>query len=230
MAVLRYQRLRVPSDLDHHAVQCFARACQLAAGALLEPSDAVDVFTQLHTALGACPDNLCTLRLTMLAWVLVGLARRFFSWHPRVRLTSGEVAASHRRVAQALFHVVDLHTSPSLRLRDIARRVGVGPAYLSDVMNRQSGRPYVAHLQAIRILRAAVLLSDGHHTIKAVACRCGYRHSSHLNRHFRATFHTTPTQFRRLLGAKTVERMDFGRSSRLEASDKHSVYCAPRTS
>jgi len=210
----RHQLLGEPSELDQHAVRCFARACQLVAGALLEPSDPVDVFTQLHTVLGACPESLGTLRLPMVAWVVVGLAREFFSWHARVRLTSGEVAASHRRVIKALFCVVDLHTTHSLSLRDIARRLCVGPAHLSHVVNRQSGRPYFAHLQAIRVLRAAVVLSDRHHTIKTVACRCGYRHASHLSRHFRAIFHTTPTQFRRILDAKTAERSDFGRNPR----------------
>ncbi|MFO1500950.1 MAG: helix-turn-helix transcriptional regulator [Verrucomicrobiota bacterium] len=56
------------------------------------------------------------------------------------------------------------------------------------------GQPPQAWLDQQRLVKCLDLLQDGKH-LKEIAAELGYSHSSHLIRHFKREFGTTPMQF-----------------------------------
>jgi AraC family transcriptional regulator len=85
--------------------------------------------------------------------------------------------------------------SNTVRLMDVARAVGVSPAYLTDVFRRVEGLPVHRYLNNLRLARALV---DLPHTddLTALALNLGFSSHSHFSYAFRRAFGATPSQFR----------------------------------
>jgi AraC-like DNA-binding protein len=211
----RHLQMPSPSDLDMHGAFCFARACQLAAGAFVAPTDPLQVFASVHGAIAACPD-LSELYMADVAVALVGLGAALFAWAAgRVpHVASNSLRPPARHVAATLECILSKHAQPSLSLRRIAAELRTSESHLSSTLKRVSGRGYFAHLHAVRLLRALPLLADWHESIAAIARRCGYSRPFQLNRQFRIVMNTTPSRFRRLLDARRTGCPDSRRNSR----------------
>jgi AraC-like DNA-binding protein len=195
--------MRTPTGAEAHAVQWFARECQIAAGVFVDPADSIEALNAVYAAVSAAPEASAALMFPV-ALALVGLARSLLQWSRRCESSTDQSGkpSAHERSAQALDLVVVLHTRQSLTLRDIAAQLRIGDAHLCAVLKRTSGRGFLGHLHTIRVLHAIVLLAETDLTIKATARRCGYHHGPQLNRHFRKIVHTTPTRFRRRVNAR----------------------------
>ncbi|MEO8076634.1 MAG: helix-turn-helix transcriptional regulator, partial [Acidobacteriota bacterium] len=87
------------------------------------------------------------------------------------------------------------YTDPSASLESLAGRVGVSAGHLGRVLKRGTGRGFRAHLTRLRTRHAAGLLR-GRLTVKQVAIAVGYLSTGELDRHFRATFGATPSEYR----------------------------------
>jgi AraC-like DNA-binding protein len=87
------------------------------------------------------------------------------------------------------------YTDPTASLASIAARVGVSPGHLGRVLKRDTGRGFRGHLTRLRTRRAAGLLR-GRMTVKEVAAAVGYLSTGELDRHFRAAFGATPSEYR----------------------------------
>jgi AraC-like DNA-binding protein len=87
------------------------------------------------------------------------------------------------------------YTDPAASLASVAARVGVSPGHLGRVLKRGTGRGFRAHLTRLRTRHAAGLLR-GRMTVKEVASAVGYLSTGELDRHFRAAFGATPSEYR----------------------------------
>jgi AraC-like DNA-binding protein len=206
--------MRRPTGADAHAVQWFARECQIAAGVFVDPADSLEVLEAVHRALAACPDTLSAIYMSRIVVPLVGTCRQAvrFSRRPLSAEPAGRPSA-RRRAAQVLDRVLALHSQPSLTLRQIAATLGRREQYLSQALNDVSRRKFTDHLNAIRLLHAVALLADTRDTVDSVALECGYACPEQLNRVFRNRLHVTPTRLRRLLDVENARRTKLQRNS-----------------
>jgi AraC-like DNA-binding protein len=91
---------------------------------------------------------------------------------------------------------VEGHVSSALRLRDVARAVGISPAYLTDVFRRVEGLPLHKYIVQLRLARAVFELPHAN-DLATLAYELGFSSHSHFAVAFRTAFGCTPSQFRR---------------------------------
>jgi AraC-like DNA-binding protein len=94
---------------------------------------------------------------------------------------------------------------PPVGLVALARRLAVSPAYLSDAFRRAEGLPLVRYQLRLRLCRALTALADTD-DLTALALELGFSSHSHFTTAFRMTMGQTPSQMRRELRARTIQR------------------------
>lgn len=111
------------------------------------------------------------------------------------------IEQSHRTtlsgaVAAALTHIQE-HLSEDLSREDVARKAGVSPGHLSQLLKERTGRSFVEWLREARIREACRLLADPDKTLAEIAADCGFCDQSYFTHVFRRIRGTTPRQYRR---------------------------------
>jgi AraC-like DNA-binding protein len=82
------------------------------------------------------------------------------------------------------------------RLSTVADAVGVSRTHLSHSINSVCGAPLILHVRALRILKAATLLTKSRPKTSEIASALGYAHTTGLDREFRIWLHMSPCEFR----------------------------------
>jgi AraC family transcriptional regulator len=85
----------------------------------------------------------------------------------------------------------------SLPLDRLAAAVNVSPGHLSRLTRTAFGVGPVAAVEAVRLHRAAALLTRSNLTVGQVAAACGFASPFYFSRRFRAAFGRPPTAYRR---------------------------------
>jgi AraC-like DNA-binding protein len=85
---------------------------------------------------------------------------------------------------------------PPIGLTELARRLSVSPAYLTDAFRRAEGLPLVRYQLRLRLVRALAEL-PGCSDLTALALDLGFSSHSHFSTAFRATMGLTPSEYRR---------------------------------
>jgi AraC-like DNA-binding protein/ligand-binding sensor protein len=91
---------------------------------------------------------------------------------------------------------IRLHFREPLRLRDVARRAYLSPAYFSHVFHKSTAACFSEYLQGVRIAESAKLLRTTGRSITDIACSVGFNNISHFNRVFRKQIGCSPSQYR----------------------------------
>ncbi|MBZ0269880.1 helix-turn-helix domain-containing protein [bacterium] len=89
----------------------------------------------------------------------------------------------------------------SLKLRNVAARLGVSPHHLSQVINRDLGRNFFDFVNDYRVEEAKRLLADPtkrNLTVLAIGFEAGFNNKASFNTAFRKFTETTPSAFREL--------------------------------
>jgi AraC-like DNA-binding protein len=105
--------------------------------------------------------------------------------------------SASRVVVNAVEQLLEERHSERLRVRDVAREVGVSGSALRAYFAKYLGVSPQARLFEIRLRHAVALLQTSDLTLGAVAARCGFNSASHLSRHVKATLACTPGELRR---------------------------------
>jgi AraC-like DNA-binding protein len=111
---------------------------------------------------------------------------------------SGRGAVAAARLAAALADINRSFTEPGLTLAAVALRQGVSPRYLQRLFE-ESGMPFTARVNELRLQRAFALLSREHNRgrpISEIAWQSGFSNVSHFNRLFRGRFGDSPSGVR----------------------------------
>jgi AraC-like DNA-binding protein len=107
------------------------------------------------------------------------------------------VTAATARLLRRTKEVLESRMTERLRLADIARTVGVSPAYLTDLFSRFEGVSLHQYLTQLRLSRALLELPHAP-DLTALALELGFSSHSHFTFAFRRAFGCTPSAFREL--------------------------------
>jgi AraC-like DNA-binding protein len=108
----------------------------------------------------------------------------------------GRASRATRRLIGRTKEFLEGNLADPLRLADVARAVGVSPAYLTDVFRRVEGVPVHRYLTQLRLAQALVELPHAN-DLTALALGLGFSSHSHFTAVFRRAFDCTPSEFRR---------------------------------
>lgn len=90
------------------------------------------------------------------------------------------------------------HPEQPSTIQTLAREFQISPTALKQGFRRIYGKPVHAYLQQLRLQKAAHLLCTTSETVLTIATRVGYAGTSCFNTAFKAAYHVTPMQYRRM--------------------------------
>jgi AraC-like DNA-binding protein len=125
------------------------------------------------------------------------------------RVTGGMSPWQARR---ALAHV-ESQLERGVRVRDIARVLGLSTAHFARSFKITAGIPPATYVALRRLERAKSLLISSSETLAQVALACGYSDQAHLSHAFRRRVGTSPSLWRQIHGgaARSVKDKIDGR-------------------
>jgi YesN/AraC family two-component response regulator len=95
-----------------------------------------------------------------------------------------------------VFRFIASHYREQISLRDVALTVGYSPAYLTNLMQRETGRTVNSWITEYRMAEARSLLLKADLSVNQVATSVGYLDTCHFIRKFRQVHKTTPKAWR----------------------------------
>jgi AraC family transcriptional regulator len=112
--------------------------------------------------------------------------------------------------------LVSVQTNPErdVSLESLAHEWGYSPSHFHRLFTETVGETPKAHVQRVRLERAAMRVAVGQETIIDIALSVGYKNHETFTRAFRRAFGMTPTAYRRAALIAQKERMDRTRTFR----------------
>jgi len=108
---------------------------------------------------------------------------------PGYPVADSRIAASIKLIEGAL--------EKGVRASDVATKLGLSPSRFGHVFRTQTGLTFRHYVRTTRLARAKLLLRDMRLRVEEVAWRCGYAHTSNLDREFEREFRLSPSDYRR---------------------------------
>ncbi|MBH8553842.1 response regulator [Nostocaceae cyanobacterium CENA357] len=96
-----------------------------------------------------------------------------------------------------VFDFIEANYSQSITLCDVAQAVGYSPAYLTDLVRRQTGKPVNHWIVERRMAAVRTLLLETDQSVNQIAEAVGYQNEGHFYRQFRQYHRTTPQVWRK---------------------------------
>jgi transcriptional regulator GlxA family with amidase domain len=100
------------------------------------------------------------------------------------------------RIAASI-KLVDNALEKGVRLGAVEPWVGLSSSRFGHLFKAQTGLTFRQYVRAARLVRAKLLLRDMRLRVEEVAWRCGYAHTSNLDREFEREFGLSPSNYRR---------------------------------
>jgi YesN/AraC family two-component response regulator len=95
-----------------------------------------------------------------------------------------------------VFRFIEAHYHQSISLSDVAQTAGYSPAYLTNLVQSQTGRTVKQWITERRMAEARKLLVNTAHSVSQVAETVGYADVSYFIRQFRQFHNTSPQAWR----------------------------------
>lgn len=95
-----------------------------------------------------------------------------------------------------VFCFIETNIHRPVSLRDVAGAVGYSPAYLTDLVRRQTGQTINYWITEFRLAKACCLLLETDQTINQIAQAVGYQNVNYFFRQFRRSHGITPQVWR----------------------------------
>ncbi|WP_330179978.1 AraC family transcriptional regulator [Nocardia sp. NBC_01503] len=108
----------------------------------------------------------------------------------------GDLRRSNETVLAEVFDAIEQGFTEPISLRDIARSVGMTPAYLTTLVRRRTGRTVQDWLTERRMTEARRLLSESDLPVNEIARRVGISDPGYFARRFRGEQGMTPRAWR----------------------------------
>ncbi|WP_414543907.1 response regulator [Nostoc sp. CCY0012] len=96
-----------------------------------------------------------------------------------------------------VFEFIEANYYKPVGLTDVAQAVGYSPAYLTDLIKRQTGETVHQWIAKRRMAAACSLLLETNQSIEQIAEAVGYRYAGCFFRQFRISFGMTPQVWRK---------------------------------
>lgn len=114
-------------------------------------------------------------------------------------------AESHpERIVRHLLECVDRNYRQPVTLRGCAVKLGMNPAYLSDLFSRVTGVPFKSYLTRFRLEQAKRLLEDPAQSVSDVAIAVGYAGENRFRIAFKKATGLSPRVWRATMELKTA--------------------------
>ncbi|HHP7232173.1 MAG TPA: response regulator [Xenococcaceae cyanobacterium] len=101
-----------------------------------------------------------------------------------------------------VFQFIEANYNRGISLNDVAQEVGYSPAYLTNLVGKQTGKTIVRWIIERRMVEACHLLQETSDSIENIARKIGYQDACHFSRQFRQYWQTTPQTWRKSVKAK----------------------------
>ncbi|MBI3832363.1 MAG: helix-turn-helix transcriptional regulator [Planctomycetes bacterium] len=128
--------------------------------------------------------------------LLIGLLARVL----QERAAPADLSAPQARRVEAATDAVDLleaRYAERLRMREVARSVGMRPEYMRRVFLHTTGQTPLQYLATVRVQRACLQLADLSRPIREIAAAVGFPDANLFARRFKALVGQSPSAFRR---------------------------------
>jgi transcriptional regulator GlxA family with amidase domain len=104
--------------------------------------------------------------------------------------------AAHPAVGLVIDLIERRYQEPGLCLKTAGDSVRCSASHLGQLLRRQTGLGFTAHLRRCRVRAAQQLLCESTLPLKAIAAECGFATPCQFSRQFAHAVGTTPTGFR----------------------------------
>jgi len=101
-----------------------------------------------------------------------------------------------------VFQFIEAHYHDSINLSDVAQEVGYSPAYLTNLVQAETGFTIKRWIIERRMAQARIYLKNSGQPIRQIAAQVGYNDSSYFTRQFRQFHDVSPQAWRRANGAE----------------------------
>ncbi len=105
-----------------------------------------------------------------------------------------------------VFHFIETNYQQSISLREVAEAVGRSPAYLTDLVRRETGKTVLSWIIERRMAEARRLLVETNHSVEQIAEVVGYFDRRHFSRQFLRLHSATPQTWRRTYQSKSIQQ------------------------
>jgi YesN/AraC family two-component response regulator len=105
------------------------------------------------------------------------------------------ISASNPKLSE-VFRFIEANYHQPIALGDVAQAVGYSPAYLTNLMRRQTGQTVQRWIIDYRMKAALSLLLETDQGVEQIAVKVGYNNAVHFFRQFRQLHGTTPQAWR----------------------------------
>ena len=102
-----------------------------------------------------------------------------------------------RPLLLSVFRFIEEHYQDSISLRDVAEVVGRSPAYLTDLVRRETGKTVLGWIVERRMAEARRLLLETSQSIEHITEAVGYFDRRHFSRQFLRLHGTNPQAWRK---------------------------------
>lgn len=205
------------NDLYQSASKQNAQDARALSQLIEDPSHYAPLCSKLHSMIirsgGHLPETLATLRQMVDSlgyctprWALLkltncllghggditeGVQRWISSLEAKPVLRSGQII-------EALAYI-DAHYAEKLSLPDLANQLFLQSSYLSNLFSKETGSPFIKHLNRIRIENACVFLAQfPDESLESLANRVGFSNPQYFFRVFKSLTDLTPGEFRKI--------------------------------
>lgn len=143
-------------------------------------------------------DKLCNLNLQT--------HKIYFSHHWKILLDYQEPEISdspsewlqriHPDQVKNVFRFIETNYRSQISLREVAQAVGYSCAYLTNLVQQETGKSVNQWIKEYRMKEARILLLETNQLIKQIAVAVGYQGTEHFIRQFRQVHGLTPKNWR----------------------------------
>ncbi len=96
----------------------------------------------------------------------------------------------------SVFQFIETHYREPIHLQDVAQEVGYSPAYLTTLMQEQTGHTIKQWIIERRMAEARTQLVNTQESVRQIAHKIGYTDAGYFARHFRKIHGTSPQVWR----------------------------------
>ncbi len=107
-------------------------------------------------------------------------------------------STQHSALLTKIFQLIEENYQQPITLSNVAKTVGYSPAYLTDLVRRETGKTINRWIIERRLAQACFLLQETDQPIEKIASVVGYQYVNHFFRQFRQYYGITPQAWRNL--------------------------------
>jgi AraC-like DNA-binding protein len=128
----------------------------------------------------------------LLILLLIETARLTASELPEAKKSSPQ----SRPIVKQVLRFIEANYRDSIGLQEVAKEVNLSPAYLTDMIRRETGKTVLSWIVERRMTEARRLLLETDRAVNQIAEEIGYFDASYFSRLFRRLNGTTPQAWR----------------------------------